>query len=139
MKALQLMALGLIVAAGGCSSSQKSTDNTTFTKTETGVSVQVLLDEYKIHMPTVIPGGLVTFEVENKGSHTHNIEVNGQGVDAKLLHDLAPGDSASLRIKLAPGKYKVYCPVGPHATMGMRARAHRHREVAVNPRSPYAR
>ena len=55
---------------------------TTYTRTEKGTQVQVLLDEYKIHMPTTIPAGDVTFNVKNTGSHKHSIEISGQGVDA---------------------------------------------------------
>jgi plastocyanin len=108
------------IALVSCSSSQHATGDTTFTKTAKGVQVQVLLDEYKIHMPTKIPPGEVTFNIKNTGSHTHNFEINGQGVDAKVSHDLEAGQAADLHVTLAPGTYKVWCPVGPHATMGMR-------------------
>jgi uncharacterized cupredoxin-like copper-binding protein len=104
----------------GCASSQNSTAATTFTRTDTGATVEVLLDEYKIHMPTTIPGGDITFHVKNTGDHRHNIEVEGSGVDAKLPKDLGPGEGADLHVQLAPGVYKVLCPVGPHAAMGMR-------------------
>jgi uncharacterized cupredoxin-like copper-binding protein len=115
---IALLSTSLLLAA--CSSSQKATGNTTVTRTAAGTNVQVLLDEYKIHMPTTIPPGDVTFNIKNTGSHSHNIEINGQGVDAKLAHDLEPGQTADLHVKLAPGKYKVWCPVGPHANLGMR-------------------
>jgi len=108
------------VAAAGCASSQHSTGTTGFTRTDSGAVVRVLLDEYRIHMPTTIPGGDITFEVSNTGAHRHNIEVRGPGVDVKLPKDLEAGESAQMKVRLEPGAYRVYCPVGPHAALGMR-------------------
>lgn len=113
-----LISLTLLLPA--CASSQNATGPTTYTKTADGAQVQVLLDEYKIHMPTTIPPGEITLNVKNTGHHEHTIEVSGQAVDAKLSPNLKPGESATLRVHLNPGTYKVWCPVGPHATMGMR-------------------
>jgi uncharacterized cupredoxin-like copper-binding protein len=120
MSKLTIALLSTTLLAAACSSSQHATGNTTFTRTEKGVNVQVLLDEYKIHMPTTIPPGNVTFNVKNTGSHRHTIEISGQGVDARLSPDLEAGQSGDLRVTLAPGKYKVWCPVGPHESLGMR-------------------
>jgi uncharacterized cupredoxin-like copper-binding protein len=119
MNKLVLAALFLLPLAA-CASSQNATGSTTYTHVGQGVQVQVLLDEYKIHMPTRIPSGEVTFNVKNTGGHTHSIEINGEGLDAKLAEDLKPGESADLHVTLAPGIYRVWCPVGPHAAMGMR-------------------
>src|SRR2546421_10215379 len=113
------LTLALFLLAPACSS-QHATGTTTYTRTTSGVQVQVLLDEYKIHMPTTIPAGEVTFNVKNTGGHKHNIEINGRGIDAKPPHDLDPGQSADLHTHLDPGTYKVWCPVGPHANLGMR-------------------
>lgn len=118
-----------------CASSQHATGTTTFTRTTNGVNVEVLLDEYKIHMPTAIPGGEVTFDIKNTGGHRHSFEINGQGVDAKLAHDLDPGQSAKLHVTLAPGTYKVTCPVGPHAAMGMRLKLTVAPDKSVSPSS----
>jgi plastocyanin len=122
---MKLIRAAIVVLAasailGACASSQKATGATTYTQTDKGVQVQVLLDEYKIHMPTTIPPGEVTFTIKNTGSHRHNFEINGQGVDAKLMHDLEAGQAADLHVRLEPGTYKVWCPVGPHKSMGMR-------------------
>jgi len=118
MRVAILVLATLLLAA--CSSSQHATGTTTYTKTAAGINVQVFLDEYKIHMPTAIPPGDITFNIKNTGGHRHNFEINGHGVDAKLGRDLEGGQSADLHVRLEPGTYKVTCPVGPHATMGMR-------------------
>ena len=115
-----LALLALICCVTGCSSSQHSTDQTTFTRAGDRVQVEVLLDEYKIHMPTTIPAGHVVFQIRNTGKHEHSIEITGQGVQAALPTNLKPGETTELSIDIKPGIYKVDCPVGPHSALGMR-------------------
>ena len=110
----------LALAVTGCASSQHSTGNTTVTRTAAGATVEVILDEYKIHMPTTVPAGAVTLKVRNTGHHDHNIEIIGNGVDATLPQNLPPGQATELAVNLAPGKYRVICPVGPHEMLGMK-------------------
>lgn len=110
----------LAAVLGACASSQHSTGSTTVTSTATGAVVQVQLDEYTIHMPTTIPGGDITFQIKNTGTHDHNIRIQGEGIDATLPNNLSGGQTAELKAQMTPGTYKVTCPVGPHAAMGMR-------------------
>ena len=109
----------------GCASSQHAGDAMHATQS-TGpggaahVNVPVELDEYVIRMPSKIPPGDATFDVKNVGHHTHNIKIQGKGVDAELPEDLHAGKSATMDVHLDPGTYKVICPVGPHAALGMK-------------------
>src|SRR5262249_1481391 len=112
--------IGAVAGMVGCGSSQHSTGTAGFTRTDSGAVVRVLLDEDRIHMPTTIPSGDITFEGSNAGAHRPNIEIRGPGVDAALPKDLEAGESAQLKVRLEPGAYKVRCPVGPHAALGMR-------------------
>jgi uncharacterized cupredoxin-like copper-binding protein len=77
--------------------------------------VSVHLVEYEIHMPTTIPAGTTTFDVENAGKRKHSIEIEGNGIEVELEPVLEPGGKGSLTVELRPGTYKVYCPVGDHA------------------------
>ena len=74
-----------------CSSSQKSTAGTTYTKTSKGSSVQVILDDYVIHMPTAFPGPQVTFHITNSGDHDHSFKIKGNGVEQELQSKLQEG------------------------------------------------
>ncbi len=114
-----LLLLGALLA-GGCATSQHSTAGTKIITSPAGTVVEVNLDEYHIHMPTTIPSGSVSFQIRNTGNHEHNIRIVGHGVDATLPHNLKPGEHAELPLTLEPGTYKVTCPVGPHAMLGMR-------------------
>src|SRR4030095_2343838 len=101
-----------VLAVPGCGTSQHATGDTTFQRTPSGTTVQVKLDEYRIHMPTTIPAGHTVFQISNTGSHEHNIRIAGDGVNAALPKNLEPGQSEDLTVDLKPGKYKVDCPVG---------------------------
>lgn len=120
MKRICCLAWGALAALPGCSSSQHATGDTTFTARAGGADVEVRLDDYVIHMPTTIPPGHAVFHVHNDGSHRHTIVIRGEGVDARLTPDLASGQSGDLALDLAPGTYRVTCPIGPHAALGMR-------------------
>jgi uncharacterized cupredoxin-like copper-binding protein len=83
-------------------------------------TVAVSLTEFAIDMPTDLAAGPITFQVTNDGTTDHNFEVEGQGIEEELPQNLAPGQSGTLSLDLAPGTYEVYCPVGNHADEGMR-------------------
>lgn len=67
---------------------------------------------------SVDEAGVVEFNVENAGSITHALEVEGAGLEEET-EDIAAGDSASLEVDLLEGTYKLYCPIGNHENQGM--------------------
>ena len=103
----------------GCASSKPTHELRVIRSPSGAVAVPVELDDYAIRMPDPIPSGAVTFDVKNLGDHTHTIRVTGNGVDERLAPNLKSGAHGALAMHLAPGAYKVTCPVGPHAMMGM--------------------
>ena len=78
--------------------------------------VNVRLVDYAIEMQNQLPAARTTFEITNDGDHQHNFEIEGQGIEEKLAEPLKEGESATLTVELKPGRYRVYCPVGDHAT-----------------------
>jgi uncharacterized cupredoxin-like copper-binding protein len=113
-----LCALALLL--GACASSQGNVGNTKVITTASGSIVEVNLDEYKIQMPDSIPAGTTTFKVANIGHHEHNFEIKGNGIDKAFDGNLKEGEKKEMQVKLDAGTYDVICPVGPHATLGMR-------------------
>ena len=69
---------------------------------------------------TVDKGGTYSFKAVNNGAVTHSLEVEGNGVEAKLPNDLAAGDSGSVTVELEAGTYTMYCPVDGHKDLGMK-------------------
>lgn len=64
-------------------------------------------------MPHTIEAGKVAFVVANAGRILHGFDVDGQGIEGKVL----PRQTKTLILK--PGKYKAYRPVDGHKDLGM--------------------
>ncbi|MFE0515164.1 copper-binding protein [Streptomyces sp. NPDC058964] len=86
-----------------------------------GTTVSVQLTEYKVDLsPKTFQPGEYTFVVKNVGHIGHSLEVEGQGSDVRLSHDVQPGQSGQLKITLKKGSYDVYCPIDGHKDLGMK-------------------
>lgn len=82
-------------------------------------TVDVVLVEYDINMPSTLPAGTTIFRITNDGTMAHNFEVEGQGSEDVFPQDLQPGDSRTMEVDLQEGSYVVYCPIGDHRSRGM--------------------
>jgi len=67
-----------------------------------------------------VPAGRVRLLVENLGRTVHALRVEGEGVDVST-GNFGPGESRLLEVDLAPGAYRLTCPVGNHTDLGMTA------------------
>jgi plastocyanin len=82
-------------------------------------TVEVTLTEFDIEMPTVLTAGEITFNISNEGDAPHSFEIEGEGIEEALYDPLSAGQTASLRVELLPGTYRIYCPVADHEDHGM--------------------
>lgn len=64
--------------------------------------------------------GRVVFSTANIGEDDHNLSVRSGGTEYGKV-DVAPGDTDSLVLQLAPGIYTLYCSLQGHEEQGMRA------------------
>jgi type IV secretory pathway VirB10-like protein len=64
--------------------------------------------------------GRVVFSTANLGEDDHNLSVRSGGTEYGKV-DVAPGDTGSLVLQLAPGTYTLYCSLQGHEELGMRA------------------
>jgi uncharacterized cupredoxin-like copper-binding protein len=105
-------------AAAGSTSSTSSTEQTTASGGG-GETVKISETEFKLDPsdPTV-NAGTVTFDATNDGTTTHNLEIEGNGVE-DVTDDLQPGDSGQLTVDLKPGSYEIYCAIPGHREQGM--------------------
>ncbi|MFF4547724.1 cupredoxin domain-containing protein [Streptomyces sp. NPDC001406] len=85
-------------------------------------TVTVQLTEYHLALSSkTFKAGDYTFVAKNAGHIVHSLEIEGQGTEMRLPHGLQPGQSAQLKVMLKKGSYELYCPVGGHKDMGMKA------------------
>lgn len=101
--------LGLTAASGSDEPREKDAAN----------KVEVRLSEYAVEMPQALPAGPTLFLVRNEGHKNHSFKIEGPGVDDMLATIVKPHEIGSLQVTLAPGEYKVYCPIGNHSAKGM--------------------
>ena len=78
----------------------------------------ILRDNYTIEVsPKTIASGSVKMTIENQGSMTH-----GLGIEGLPLEQFVPSGSTTTREDRMPaGTWVLYCPVADHRDLGMRA------------------
>jgi uncharacterized cupredoxin-like copper-binding protein len=86
-----------------------------------GQSVDIGETEYKLDpSDATVKAGSVTFNVKNDGSTTHDLTIEGNGIDEQGTDPLSPGDSGQLTVDLKPGTYTIYCSIDGHEDLGMK-------------------
>lgn len=94
-----------------------------------GHELELTLTEYQISPHgTSVPAGRLRIVAHNRGSLTHNLELERGTLDSgarpviAVIHTLLPGASrAVVTGPLAPGKYMLVSSVGDQTTLGMAA------------------
>jgi uncharacterized cupredoxin-like copper-binding protein len=125
------LALGLGLAACGEDDDEESAGTGTGTQEEQATpaptgpaaeTVNLSEVEFSIHPDDVRldKAGVVEFNVRNDGSITHALEVEGGDIEQET-EDIAPGESATLKVDLSKGVYEMYCPIDDHKEQGMTA------------------
>jgi plastocyanin len=125
-------AAALAVGLAACGDDDEQTASTT-TETETVVPTvtQTVVVQNKINLavsmtefafdpanPTIKPG-IVTITATNDGTIDHAVTVEAPNGNVSTP-TVMPGDSAKIKLKLPPGTYDWFCPIGNHEAQGMK-------------------
>ncbi|HET6511092.1 MAG TPA: hypothetical protein VFH43_02790 [Candidatus Kapabacteria bacterium] len=116
---LSLLLLGS-TAMMSCKGSQNARSGQRIIPTANGAIVEVEFYEMKIHMPTVIPKGRITFRITNPSSNDHNFKIKGNGLERQLENDITEGQTVDFTVDLQAGTYGVICPLIGHLDLGER-------------------
>jgi uncharacterized cupredoxin-like copper-binding protein len=85
--------------------------------------MQVVAKEYSLGLSrTHLKAGRAVIELANFGMDQHDLRL--QRVGARHIAGIGivdPGSRADLNLKLAPGRYLVWCSIANHRALGMRA------------------
>ena len=116
----------LTLAACGDDDDEATTAATEETTTEAaggasggGETVDISETEFQLDPSEVtVAAGEVTFALTNDGNTTHNLEVEGNGVE-EVSDTMEPGASTDLTVSLDAGTYEMYCAIGDHQEQGM--------------------
>jgi plastocyanin len=85
--------------------------------------VQVVAKEYSFSLSRVhVRRGAAVIELANFGQDPHDLRLRRVGArHIAGLGIVAPGERAELSLKLAPGRYSLWCSVANHRQLGMHA------------------
>jgi plastocyanin len=85
-----------------------------------GTAVGVTLKDFSITVgSSSFKPGTYTFHVTNQGPSSHNLTVNGPGVNTQATPTFASGGRENLTVTLKAGSYELYCSVPGHKQAGM--------------------
>ena len=98
-------------SAPASASSSASVAGTTVTATEKEFSIT-------LSRSTFTPGSY-TFNVVNKGTFSHNLNIAGPGVTGAASPTLPAGQSGTVTVTLQAGSYELWCSVDSHKDRGM--------------------
>ena len=128
MRARVVVAVAVALGLGACGEERGEGLRTTPATVGTGATtvgvgvdatVPVSLMDYRLPRDVrVARGGLVAFEATNDGLVRHALAVIGPAGQART-QTLKPGERTTVEVRLPPGTYKWYCPVGDHERRGM--------------------
>lgn len=84
-----------------------------------GTTVLVVLNDNSIALPgQPIPPGPAVLTIENGGTETHNLYVEGEGINRAAGDNLVPNATTSVDVLFKPGTYVFYCPIADHRQKG---------------------
>jgi plastocyanin len=85
--------------------------------------VQVVAKEYSFTLSRLhVRAGQATIELANFGQDPHDLRLQRAGArHIAGLGTVAPGRLADLTLKLAPGRYSLWCSIANHRQLGMHA------------------
>jgi len=82
--------------------------------------VEVTLSDYSMEVDSEsVEPGEVLFVIKNEGNVEHNFVVEGVNTMQRFDKNLKPGDTRSVRVRLQPSRYNLYCPIDDHKNKGM--------------------
>jgi plastocyanin len=124
---LALTGLAVVLAACGAASAPSAGSGSPAGGSEapsgSGATTTLSLKEFRITPETVTikAGTSVTFAARNDGRMVHALVIKGNGINL-ATKDLAfgSGTTETITANLAAGTYTFFCPVGAHASLGMR-------------------
>jgi plastocyanin len=125
---LAIAALSAVVALGAtaCGSGSSSSTSTPAAGGSSGgagggTPVDVTLKDFSIDVSggTTLAAGTYTFHVSNSGPASHNLTIDGPGVEDATTGTFSAGGTADLTVTLKDGTYEFYCSVPGHKELGM--------------------
>jgi plastocyanin len=85
--------------------------------------VRVVAEEYDLTLSRAsVPNKKVRITLVNAGGVSHNLRLRKKGGTRTFaIPATQPGERTTRTFRLSPGRYRVWCSIGNHRALGMRA------------------
>ncbi|MBF6271031.1 hypothetical protein [Nocardia farcinica] len=118
LAALSALTLAACSSGGGDPGAARESGLTSTSANSTQIAVNE--NEFSINISNPpSTAGAYTFVVENSGSVSHDLVIEGPGVESRRTPRIEKGGSGELAVDLEPGTYTLWCSVGNHRELGM--------------------
>jgi hypothetical protein len=87
--------------------------------------VQVVAEEFSLTLSRqTIKAGPAIIELANFGEDPHDLKLRrlARGAPILRIREVAPARQVQLRVRLAPGRFVLWCSIADHRHRGMEAR-----------------
>ena len=124
MRTLALALATVVALAAGCGGSTSSSGTSSPSGGSGGgggKKITIVEKEFSLSPSSVriSAPGTYTIDGVNKGTTSHAIAIDGQGID-KRGATVRPGGTSTITVDITkPGHYELFCPVGNHRQLGM--------------------
>lgn len=120
LAALPALALAACSSGGGDPDMATARESSLTSNSANSTQIVVSENEFSINVPNPPSApGAYTFVVENSGSVSHDLVIEGPGVESRRTPRIESGGSGELAVTLEPGSYTLWCSVGNHRELGM--------------------
>lgn len=86
-----------------------------------GTAVTVDETEFRLALSTTtFSPGRYTFTAKNTGHATHDLVIEGPGIEEQKSSSIGPGGATSMTVTLQKGTYELYCAIANHKNLGMK-------------------
>jgi len=124
-----LCSLGLcVLITGSCESEQSSAENESPTPPELSANanipdtIEIILADFYIGMPDILPAGDLTLRLASEGVEEHNLIFVRKDNDLTVWETdgrLSPYEVQTVELNLPAGEYTAVCDFSGHETRGM--------------------
>ena len=85
--------------------------------------LQAVATEFRLTLSRIrVPAGRVKIELVNYGEDPHDLKLRRVGTTrVYTIPETAPGERRTRTFRLPAGRYRVWCGVADHRSLGMRA------------------
>ena len=118
-----LSSLGLcLLVIGSCESERSSVNEESPVNADLPETVEIILADFYIGMPDILPAGDLTLRLVSEGVEEHNLIFVRNDTEQTIWETdgrLSPFEVQNVELNLAAGEYTAVCDFSGHETRGM--------------------